>query len=152
MQRKTIHEGNEIVDIETWKVVTFIDAELEFPIPIAQGKGSLETRARKQLFDLSGGILTANNCMILFAKDEIYDVIVNWNIDFTTGDIVRPNLISSCTCGILCYCEMYIPGNVGYCRIIELQNDEGDMVLESLTTGKIFCSGREYWTSVNAVE
>ena len=152
MQRKTIHEGNEIVDIETWKVVTFIDAELEFPIPIAQGKGSLETRARKQLFDLSGGILNANNCMILFEKDEIYDVIANWNLDIKAGDIVRPNLISSCTCGIACYCEIYIPRNVGYCRIIELQNDEGDFVLESLTTGKIFHSGREYWTRVNAFE
>ncbi len=152
MQGKITHEGNEIVDIGTWQVVTFINAELEFPIPIAQGNGSLETRARKQLLDLSDGILNANNCTIIVEKDEIYDAIVNWNGDFSAGDIVRLNPISSCTCGILCFCEMNIPGNVGYCRIIELQNDEGDMVLESLTTGKIFCSGREYWTSVNAVE
>ena len=133
-----------------WTADLFVREELELPIPLGS-KASID-RAHEVLNSISEGLLTKENCIPIIGDNEITTIVVRQYHPLNIGDIVKLNPISANDYDF-CFCRIFIPDNVGYCNVLELKDDDGDLKLECLSSGRIFKSGRQYWIKVQqAVE
>ena len=130
---------------DNWTADLFVREELDLPISLGP-KASIN-RAHEVLNSISEGLLTRENCIPIIGDNEITTIVVRLYEPLNIGDIVKLNPISANDYDFY-FCRIFIPDNVGYCKVLELEDDDGDLKLECLSSGRIFTSGRQYWIKV----
>ena len=139
------------LEVENWTAAIFIREELTLPIPLTTGPKAPIERAFDVLDSISDGLLTKNNCVPIVGNSQITAIIVRQFQPLHIGDIVTLNPISSNDYDF-CFCRIFIPTNVGYCKVLADPDDEGDLKIECISTGRVFMSGRQFWIKVQSVE
>jgi len=130
---------------QNWTAEVFVREELELPIRL-RGKTSVD-RAHEVLYFISDGLLTKNNCIPIIRDNEIATIVVRHFQPLNIGDIVTLNPISANDYDF-CFCRIFIPDSVGYCKVLELEDNDGDVKIECLSSGRIFTSGRQFWIKI----
>ena len=135
---------------QNWTAEVFVREELELPIPLTlesqvrlRGNTPID-RAHAVLYFISDGLLTKNNCIPIIRDNEIETLVVRQFQNLNIGDIVTLNPISANDYDF-CFCRIFIPDSVGYCKVLELEDSDGDVKIECLSSGRIFTSGRQFW-------
>ena len=138
---------------QNWTAEIYVREELELPIPLTledrvrlRGKTSIDL-AHEVLYFISNGLLTKNNCIPIIRDNEIETIVVRRFQNLNIGDIVTLNPISANDYDF-CFCRIFIPDSVGYCRVLELEDSDGDVKIECLSSGRIMTSGRQFWIKV----
>ena len=134
-----------------WSAQIFLISELVLPIKLKKETKSPINQAYKILNTISQGLLNKKNCTPIINNGEVTDVIIQEQKSFQIGDIVTLNPISANNHDF-CLCSIFKPENAGFCRVIELEDSDGDFKFQSLSTGKVFVSGREHWVLVQGAE
>ena len=136
---------------ENWVAQIFVTEELTLPIPLTTGPKTPIDRAYEVLDSISDGLLTKKNSLPIIANSEITSIIVRQFQPLKIGDIVTLNPISE-TGYDFCFCYLFIPKPVGYCKVLAESDDDGDLKIECIATGKVFTSGRQFWIKVQSIE
>ena len=140
-----------IEKFENWRASLFASEELELPIPLPGGSKKPIDRAFEVLESISDGLLTKKNSLPIIGNSEITSIIVRQFQPLKIGDIVTLNPISE-TGYDFCWCYLFIPKPGGYCRVLAESDDDGDLKIECIATGKVFTSGRQFWIKVQSIE
>ena len=140
-----------IEKFENWRASLFASEELELPIPLPGGSKTPIDRAFDVLESISDGLLTNKNCLPIIGSSEITSLIVRQFQPLKIGDIVTLNPISE-TGYDFCFCHLFLPKPVGYCKVLAESDDDGDLKIECIATGKVFTSGRQFWIKVQSIE
>ena len=138
---------------QNWTAGVFVREVLELPIPLSlvsrlqrRGKTSID-QAHEVLYFISDGLLTKNNCIPIIRDNEIETIVVRRFQNLNIGDIVTLNPISANDYDF-CFCRIFIPDSVGYCKVLEITDSDGDVKIECLSSGRIMTSGRQFWIKV----
>ena len=92
-------------------------------------------------------MLTKNNCIPIILNNAIDTIVVRQFQPLNIGDIVALNPISAEHYDF-CFCSIFIPDSVGYGKVLELEDSDGDIKIECLSSGRIMTSGRQFWIKV----
>ena len=132
----------------------FISVELNLPIPIPDGDAPEGKRAMNYLEDISSGLIRGDNSFICIDNGNIVflKMITPEKFNIRRGDIVKPVPIMNGKepSYLLKRFDWAINFDYpeGYHIVLTNPDEEGEIIVESLLTGKRRCDSTKAWIKI----
>ena len=132
----------------------FVAAEIDLPLRIPDGEGPKETRAMNHLEEISSGLIRGDNSFICIDNGNIVflKMITPEKFSIRRGDIVKPVPIMEGDepSYLLKKFDWAINFDYpeGYYVALTNPDEEGEIIVESLLTGKRRCDSTKAWIKI----